>query len=109
MEASDRGCSPIYNNPVIGMWSHINCDTVGTTIQEVDLAGNNLVGTIPNEIVMLNTTQSIWLRDNRLTGTIPNEVFGSMPSLTILYLDNNQLSGTISTALRNNGVLSKFQ
>lgn len=87
-------------------WEHVYCDSFGK-IRELDLSNNNLVGTIPNEIVMLNFTQSIWLRENQLSGTIPNEALGSMPRLSILYLDNNHLTGTISVALRDNEVLSK--
>lgn len=88
-------------------WDHINCDSFLNTIDEIDLSNNNLVGTIPNEFVMFNATQSLWLRENSLTGPVPNEAFGSMPRLSILYLDNNKLTGTISSEIRNNGVLSK--
>jgi hypothetical protein len=89
-------------------WEHITCDPLSGDIREVNLESNNLVGTIPSEIALLNTTQSIWLRDNQLTGPLPNEVFGSMPRLSILYLDNNQLTGEVSLAIRDNGVLSTF-
>jgi len=44
--------------------------------------------------------RSITLSDNRLTGTIPGDVFRHlMPSLGKLYLDNNQLEGTIPLEL----------
>ena len=89
-------------------WEHIKCDLLTGDIQELVLESNNLVGTIPSEIALLNTTQSIWLRNNQLTGPLPNEVFGSMPHLSILYLDNNQLTGTISLSIRDNEMLSKF-
>jgi len=89
-------------------WEHITCDPIDGAIQEMDLQSNNLVGTIPPEIALLNTTQSIWLRNNELTGPLPNEVFGSMPQLTILYLDNNQLSGTIALSIRDNEVLNSL-
>lgn len=88
-------------------WEHIQCDSITGDINEINLESNNLVGTIPPEIALLNTTQSIWLRDNKLTGSLPNEVFGSMPRLSILYLDKNQLTGTIALSIRDNDVLSK--
>jgi hypothetical protein len=88
-------------------WEHITCDRQTGLIGEIDLQSNNLVGTIPPEIAMLNTTKALSLRDNQLTGPLPNEVFGAMPELTILYLDNNQLTGTISLSIRDNQVLSK--
>eukprot|EP00934_Nitzschia_sp_Nitz4_P006066 Nitzschia sp. Nitz4//scaffold43_size134323//40929//41990//NITZ4_003291-RA/size134323-augustus-gene-0.220-mRNA-1//1//CDS//3329551924//6056//frame0 len=89
-------------------WEHIRCSTISKEIKEIDLAQNNLIGTIPNELVMLNETQSIWLRQNQLTGTIPAQALGSMPRLTILYLDNNHLTGTIGVELRNNDILSSL-
>lgn len=89
-------------------WEHITCDLQTGDIREINLENNNLVGTIPNEMVMLNSTQSISLSGNALTGPLPNEVFGSMPRLSILYLDNNQLTGTISLAIHDNGVLNSL-
>lgn len=89
-------------------WEHISCDALTGQIQEITLDSNNLVGTIPPEIALLNTTQSLWLKNNSLTGPLPNEVFGSMPRLSILYLDKNQLTGTISVAIRNSGSLNSL-
>lgn len=89
-------------------WEHINCDALTGKIQEINLESNNLVGTIPPEIALLNSTQSLWLRNNSLSGPLPNEVLGSMPRLSILYLDNNQITGTISLAIRDNGALNSL-
>jgi len=88
-------------------WEHITCVHPAGYIQQINLESNNLVGTIPNEIVMLNTTQALSLNNNQLTGTLPNAVFGAMPRLSILYLNNNDLSGTISLSIRDNGALGK--
>jgi hypothetical protein len=88
-------------------WEHISCNIQTGGIQEIDLQSNNLVGTIPPELALLNTTQALWLRDNQLRGDLPNEVFGGMPRLSILYLDSNQLTGNISLAIRGNQLLSK--
>jgi len=87
-------------------WEHIRCNLQTNTIQEIGLQKNNLLGTIPPELTLLTTTQALWFRENQLVGTLPNEIFGSMPQLSILYLDDNQLSGTISTTIRDNQILS---
>ena len=88
-------------------WEHIMCNIQTGNIQEIDLQNNNLVGTIPAEIALLNTTRALWLRENQLLGPLPNEVFGAMPMLSMLYLDKNQLTGTISLSIRDNQVLGK--
>ena len=85
-------------------WYGSTCDRF-KTLQELDLGGNNLVGSIPLEFALLTDLQALWLRNNHLTGTVPGTVFGSMPKLTILYMENNALKGTIPSTLRNNGVL----
>jgi hypothetical protein len=53
----------------------------------------------------INTlVRSITLADNRLIGTIPGAVFQHlMPSLGKLYLDNNQLTGTVPLELSGLG------
>ena len=94
---------------------------------ELDFDNTNMVGTIAIEFALLllptgsSTTasninaatttntlvRSITLTDNRLNGTIPGAVFHHlMPSLGMLYLDNNQLTGTIPLEL---GGLGKEQ
>lgn len=88
-------------------WEHVTCNLQTGNIQEIDLQSNNLIGTIPPELVLLNTTQALWLRTNQLSGPLPNEIFGSMPRLSILYLDDNALTGSVSTSIRGNQVLSK--
>jgi hypothetical protein len=57
--------------------------------------GNNLVGTIPNELALLSDSLGkLILRDNLLTGIIPSEI-ASLKSLTGLSLNNNRLTGMI--------------
>jgi hypothetical protein len=64
---SAEGCLPSAS---ICEWEHIDCDPMTRSLQEIALADNNLIGTIPSEFALMgDTIQSIWLRANQLTGT----------------------------------------
>ena len=89
-------------------WLGIRCDRFNKAIEEIDLSGNNLVGSIPNEVSMVNSLISLWLRKNELSGTVPNVALGSIPLLSILYLDGNKLGGSITSELAASGSLSKY-
>jgi hypothetical protein len=73
-------------------------ELVGLVMVEVDtFSGNNLDGTIPNEIALIsNSLEQMILFYNKLTGPIPSEI-GLMKALNILALGFNSLSGTIPT------------
>ena len=87
-------------------WDGIDCDRFGYATQ-VDLSNMGLTGQVPPYFSLLSTVQAVWLKDNQLSGELDGDIFGSMPSLTILYLENNQLSGTIPPSLIDNGALRK--
>jgi hypothetical protein len=88
-------------------WHGLDCDAF-SVLREIDLSENNLVGQVPLEFAMLETAQAISLRDNQISGELNGEIFGYLPRLTILYLENNKFSGTIPESLRDNGVLRKL-
>jgi hypothetical protein len=88
-------------------WEHVLCD-FNNEIQELILSNNNLVGFIPNELIMLGGVQAIWYDENQMTGTIPGDMLGSMPKLSFLYLNDNQFTGTIPASLDKDGHLSKY-
>ncbi|MEO6175589.1 MAG: PKD domain-containing protein [Flavobacterium circumlabens] len=70
------------------------------------LVQNNLTGNIPGEIGQLTKLQNITLVQNKLTGNIPNTI-GSLSQLTTLNLSNNNtLTGNIPTEI---GQLNKLQ
>ncbi len=48
---------------------------------------------------------SLWLQDNQLTGSIPPEL-GNLTHLVTLYLSNNQLTGTIPSQLSHTNLRS---
>lgn len=85
-------------------WHGLTCDAFGA-LRELDLSQNKLEGQVPLEVAMLEDLQAIALRGNQLSGELNGKIFGSLPRLTILYLEDNQFSGTIPESLRNNDVL----
>ncbi len=71
-----------------------------TSITEIYLGHNNLVGSIPPEIGNLNNLQRLYLGYNHLSGSIPAEI-GNLDSLQYLFLYSNQLSGSIPAEIGN--------
>jgi len=76
-------------------------------LQRLQLAHNNLSGTLTSELGDLSNLQRLWLRDNYLSGTLPSELgdLNKLHKLQSLELSYNRLSGTIPSEL---GELSKF-
>ena len=60
------------------------------------LSGNDLTGTLPTELGLMQELDLLDVGQNFLTGQIPAEIV-AMSSLKILWLSSNQLTGTIST------------
>lgn len=89
-------------------WYGVRCDRFNQRVEEIDLSENNMTGFIPNEVVMMPTLISLWLRRNDLSGNVPNLALGSLPSLSILYIEDNKLVGEITSDLAASGSLSKF-
>ena len=67
-------------------------------VTTLNLADNQLKGSIPTELGDLASLQHLSLWRNQLTGPIPVEL-GNLASLTGLALYNNQLAGAIPTEL----------
>ncbi|CAB1111401.1 unnamed protein product [Ectocarpus sp. CCAP 1310/34] len=74
-----------------GTWHGIAVDNNGRVIK-LELAGNNLRGLIPAELVGLTALEELVLKQNQLSGSIPAEL-GELAALTVLHLHQNQLSG----------------
>lgn len=68
-------------------------------VRKLHLPRNNMEGTIPAEISLLQSVESIDLRHNRLIGTLPKEIFTSMPKLTTLSVSQNLLTGSLPTEI----------
>ena len=86
-------------NAPIGQWHGTTTDASGR-VTRLDLADNQLTGSIPDELGSLSSLEVLDLNDNQLTGEIPPEL-GSLSNLTHLYLHDNQLSGEIPAGLGN--------
>jgi Leucine-rich repeat (LRR) protein len=82
-------------------------DCHGGISSSLNLSSNNLVGTIPLELMSLRTLKSINFADNALYGAIPPDI-GTFSFLEILLLDNNVLSGEIPSELENISTLKQL-
>ncbi|PIN05975.1 Serine/threonine protein kinase [Handroanthus impetiginosus] len=80
-------------------WIGINCSTDGRSVIGVRLPGVGLTGPIPaNTLGKLDTLRVLSLRSNRLNGNLPSDVL-ALPSLSYLFLQNNNFSGEIPTSI----------
>ena len=79
-------------------WYGITCNL--TSIRYLQLAFNQLSGSIPTSLSKLTNLEVLNLMGNQLSGSIPISL-GNISSLRFLQLCNNQLSGSIPTSLDN--------
>ena len=64
------------SDPCTASWYGLHC--AGSAVKRIDLAGQNLDGTIPSQFGLLSElTAYVYLKSNPLTGTIPSQ-FGSL-------------------------------
>ncbi|GKV48969.1 hypothetical protein SLEP1_g55743 [Rubroshorea leprosula] len=64
----------------------------------IDLSSNNLIGSIPEELIFLKDLHSLNLSWNHLSGKIPEKI-GQMDNLESLDFSKNGLSGTIPNSM----------
>ncbi|MGK2858855.1 MAG: leucine-rich repeat domain-containing protein [Thermoanaerobaculia bacterium] len=89
-------------------WSGVTCNEAGTTVTELNLGFNNLVGTLPSQLGQLPNLEVLYLSGNELGGSIPPEL-GNLPKLRILDLGENDLTGSIPTQLGQLTSLEQLQ
>ncbi|MYH19090.1 MAG: hypothetical protein F4132_08275, partial [Gemmatimonadetes bacterium] len=77
----------------LGTWHGITVDE-GGRVTRIELANNQLSGTIPPEMEQLEHLAGLSLNGNQLSGSIPPEL-GRLARLEWLDLGDNQLSGGI--------------
>ena len=92
----------LINTYPLDQWHGVTTDDEGRVIS-LDLAYNELTGSIPEALGQLNNLQDLWLNSNQLTGSGQLSVTGSIPetigqlkNLQVLSLVNNQLTGTMT-------------
>ncbi|KAI3508951.1 hypothetical protein L1887_23973 [Cichorium endivia] len=69
-----------------------------TSLVDLELSGNYLVGPVPTEIGLLPNLKLIELYYNQLTGEIP-EVLGNLTELTDIDMSVNKLTGSIPESI----------
>ena len=69
-----------------------------TNLTFLTLYGNNLTGTLPQEIGNLTNLRHLSVGSNELTGSIPTEI-GDLTELYRLGLGNNQFSGQVPESI----------
>ena len=75
----------------LGEWYGV--DTEGDRVVGLDLAANDLSGTLPARLWLMSQLRELYLEDNELTGEIPRNY--RYPRITIIDLSSNQLSGCV--------------
>jgi hypothetical protein len=73
-----------------------------TTLWRLDLFGANFVGTISSKIEQLTSLGQFRISDNSFTGTLPAASLGQLSGLDIVWLERNQFSGEVPSALCEN-------
>jgi len=87
----------IGTDPCINNWAGVQCRPFGSNqynVWSLVLQNNNLVGSIPSEIGLLDQLQFLYLSKNRLQGSLPSQI-GELRQLIQLGLDGNMLTGGI--------------
>ncbi|MFI5168039.1 MAG: fibronectin type III domain-containing protein [Thermoanaerobaculales bacterium] len=81
-------------------WFGVLCDAGQTTVLQLSLAKNNLVGTLPATLGGLTNLQYLALQNNQVRGSI-HAALGSLTNLRYLGLSSNQLVGRVPSTITN--------
>jgi hypothetical protein len=81
-------------------------DEVGllSRLRLLDLAENDLIGTLPTSLYTLRRLRFLYLHRNKLSGTLSDAGWASMPALERLYLGDNRFTGTLPPGLGSPGL-----
>ncbi|WP_435261219.1 leucine-rich repeat domain-containing protein [Tenacibaculum sp. nBUS_03] len=80
-------------------WFGVQVDDSGN-VTNLTLYNNDLEGSLPAEIGVLNHLKMLNLTLNKLTGLLPDSI-GNLTSLNALFLGDNKLNGAIPASLSN--------
>ncbi|KAG2409670.1 LRR receptor-like serine/threonine-protein [Vigna angularis] len=79
-------------------WEWVNCSTTTPPrITKIILSRRNVKGEIPPELGNMEALTELWLDGNLLTGPLPD--MSKLINLKIVHLENNKLSGRLSSYL----------
>jgi len=77
------------SGPLPSEYSHL------TRLRVLELVESGLNGTLPPEYCALQQLNQLWLKGNEFSGTIPPCYFSDFPELYLVYMADNQLSGSV--------------
>lgn len=83
-------------------------EAVGGCVSRLELANNQLSGTLPAEIGYLTSLTRLTLSENQIGGSIPS-LIGNLSELTRLRLNNNLFTGQIPAFLGNLNNLTELR
>lgn len=87
-------------------WKDVGCDDADH-VALLYLAESNLQGSIPSELIHLSGLQLLNLGENTLTGSIPDGLL-ELPELILIDLSSNELTGTIPSTATSPTTLSRY-
>lgn len=88
------GGNAVLNNISECQWEGIHCDT-DNIVRSIQWNNRNLTGHLPDS--MLSSLTTVDFGENSLRGSIPTSWYLNGTALQYIYLQNNALTGTIST------------
>ena len=110
-QSSTAASLALYDSTSVQVCSSIfTSDTSDRSYQSLQLANNNLQGTIPPELQLLTDLQVLDVSQNydQLQGNLPDVMFERCTRLRDVVVFENQLTGSIPTALASLTNLQSF-
>lgn len=98
--SEDNAAAMLLSDDDVCDWDGIACDGTTGLVNSIDLPASGLKGTLPYELFSStqNSLESIVLNDNELSGTFPESI-ALMDNLVTLDLSENNIGSTLPPAL----------
>jgi len=90
-------------------WFGIACKFLQqqSVVTKIDLHSNNLQGSLPPDVALLDSLEDFWLFRNGLTGSLPDSI-GRWQNLKWFLVNDNRLEGTLPDSIGQWTALSRF-